>query len=82
MVIFFVFDVLHSFCAAFTLRWFLEYHEKKHWDETREELKEIKKPRWVDYPATTFFIGKTLILLASFVMLGTEFYYRIFVDRP
>src|ERR1700730_6361806 len=57
LVIFFVFDVLHNFCAAFTLRWFLEYHEKKHWNETHQELKKVKNPRWVDYPATMFFVG-------------------------
>jgi hypothetical protein len=39
----------------------------------------ISKPRWVDYPATFFFIVKTLLLLGSFLALGTEFYYRIFL---
>jgi hypothetical protein len=78
LVCFFVFDVLHYFVGAFTVRFFLEYHEKAHYGETGELPKEIFKPRWVDRPATFFFVIKTLFLLCSFGALGTEFYYRIF----
>jgi hypothetical protein len=81
LICFFVLDVLHYFIGAFFVRLFLEHHEKAHYEKTGTELKEIPKPRWVDYPATFFFITKTLVLLSSFVALGTEFYYRIFLDR-
>jgi len=78
LVCFFVFDVLHYFVGAFTVRFFLEYHEKAHFENTGDLLQEISKPRWVDRPATFFFVTKTLFLLSSFVALATEFYYRIF----
>jgi hypothetical protein len=79
LVCFFVFDVLQYFTGAFTVRLFLEYHEKLHYEKTNTELREVPKPRWVDYPATFCFIVKTLFLLASFAALGTEFYYRLFL---
>ena len=81
LVCFFVFDVLHYFTGAFTLRFFIEYHEKEHFERTGTELRELPKPRWVDYPATFFFVLKTLFLMASFVALGTEFCYRIFCTQ-
>lgn len=80
LVVFFICDILHYVIAAFTLRRFLEAEEKKHWNETGEELINVLKPRWVDYPATFFFVAKTLVLLTSFGMLATEFFYRIFVN--
>jgi hypothetical protein len=79
LVCFFVFDVLQYVSAAFTLRRFLEHQEEKYLSETGELPQEVTKPRWVDYPATFFFIVKTLFLLGSFVALGTEFYWRIFL---
>ena len=79
LVCFFVFDVLQYSTGAFTVRLFLEYHEKLHYENTHTELSEVPKPRWVDYPATFCFIVKTLFLLASFAALGTEFYYRLFL---
>jgi|SRR5437016_12811974 len=79
LVCFFVFDVLQYSTGAFTVRLFLEYHEKLHYEKTHTELSEVPKPRWVDYPATFCFIVKTLFLLASFAALGTEFYYRLFL---
>ena len=77
LVVFFILDVLHYFIGAFMIRWFLEREEKKHWEETEEELKEVLKPRWVDYPATFFFVLKTFVLLASFGALVTEFAFRL-----
>jgi|SRR5258705_3079405 len=78
LVCFFVSDVLQYLSAAFTLRKFLEHQEEKHYLKTGALPQEVTKPRWVDYPATFFFIVKTLFLLGSFVALGTEFYWRIF----
>jgi hypothetical protein len=77
-VCFFVSDVLQYLSAAFTLRKFLEHQEKKHYLKTGALPQEVTKPRWVDYPATFFFVLKTLFLLGSFGALGTEFYWRIF----
>ena len=79
VVCFFFFDVLQYLSAAFTLRRFLEHQEARHYSKTGKLPGEVTKPRWVDYPATFFFILKTLLLLASFLALGTEFYWRIFL---
>ena len=79
VVCFFLFDVLQYLSAAFTLRQFLEHEEAKHHEATGELVEELVKPRWVDYPSTVFFIIKTVFLLASFVALGIEFYWRIFL---
>ena len=81
LVVYFICDVLHYLVGAFSLRYFLEREEKKHWNETGEELKAVLKPRWVDYPATFFFVVKTVVLLSSFGMLATEFVYRIFLHH-
>jgi hypothetical protein len=79
LVCFFICDVLQYVSAAFTLRRFLQHEEEKYYSETHELPVEVTKPRKVDYPQTFFLIVKTIFLLASFVALGTEFYWRIFL---
>ena len=77
LVCFFILDVLHYFVGAVILRWFTEREEARLWKETGSISGDIAKPRWVDVPAWLFFIAKTLVLLASFAALATEFYFRL-----
>jgi hypothetical protein len=79
LVCFFISDVLQYLSAAFTLRRFLEHQEEKHLSKQGELPQKVTKPRWVDYPATLFFIVKTCFLLGSFAALGMEFFWRIFL---
>lgn len=69
-VAYFVADILQSFCAALTLKFFIQHHEKRLWRETGSIEGEIHKPRWVDWPAFTFFIIKSIFLIAGFMFIG------------
>lgn len=69
-VAYFIADVLHPLSAALTLKFFTQYHEKRLWRETGSIEGEIHKPRWVDWPAFTFFIIKCVLLITGFVFIG------------
>jgi hypothetical protein len=67
---YFIADILHGLSAALTIRFFTQYQEKKLWKKTHSIEGEIQKPRWVDWPAFAFFIGKVILLAAGFACIG------------
>ena len=69
-VAYFIADILHPFTAALILKYFTEYHERRLWRETNSIEGEIKKPRWVDWPAFVFFIIKCVLLVTAFLFIG------------
>jgi hypothetical protein len=69
-VAYFIADILHQFTAALTLKFFIQHEEKRLFKKTRSIEGNILKPRWVDWPAFTFFIIKCVLLLAGFVFIG------------
>ena len=69
-VAYFIADILHYLSAALVLRFFTQYHEKKLLAETGKTEGDIVKPRWVDYPAFTFFILKAVLLVIAFAFIG------------
>lgn len=69
-VAYFISDILHYVLAALIVRFFTQYHEKALYNKTGSIDGEIPKPRWVDYPAFTFFIIKGLLLVLAFAFIG------------
>lgn len=69
-VAFFMADIFQGVSAAITLRYFTEYHEKKLWETTGSINGNIDKPRWVDWPAFTFFAVKIVCLMVGFAFIG------------
>ena len=69
-VAYFIADIFHSFSAALILKFFTEYHERRLWLETGSIEGDIKKPRWVDWPAFSFFIIKCVFLITGFAFIG------------
>jgi len=69
-VAYFIADILHYVSAALVLRFFTQYHEKKLFIATGSIEGDIAKPRWVDWPAFTFFIIKGVLLVIAFAFIG------------
>jgi hypothetical protein len=67
---YFVADIFHGLSAALTLRFFTQHQEKKLWKATGSIDGDIPKPRWVDWPAFTFFIIKSILLVIGFAFIG------------
>jgi hypothetical protein len=68
-VAYFIADILQSFLAAMTLKFFTEYHEKRLWRDTHSIEGDIQKPHWVDWPALFFFITKCVLLITGFAFI-------------
>jgi hypothetical protein len=69
-VSYFVTDILHALSGALMVKFFTEHQEGKIWKEKHSIEGEIDKPRWVDWPAFTFFIAKCILLAVGFVFIG------------
>lgn len=69
---FFVFDVLQSLSAALIYRKWLHKAEARRFAETGGIEGDYQKPRWLDYPAFTFFCLKLFLLFLAFVSISLE----------
>jgi hypothetical protein len=76
LVGFFFFDVCHYLCGAIIYRIFIHRREAELGDRL-DENSEVLVPRWLDRTGFTLFCVKSAFLLASFVMLAVEFYFRL-----
>jgi len=77
VVAFFICDVLHYLAGALVLRGWILAQEKMLWKAKKTIEGDFLKPTWVDIPAFTFFVLKSLFLITSFLCLGYEFYVRL-----
>jgi hypothetical protein len=80
LVGFFIFDVLHYFWGAVRYRRFIHREE-----ERLQKLggdPEVKVTRKLDRPMYVMFWLKSVLLLLSFAMLLTEFFYRLWQCEP
>jgi hypothetical protein len=82
LVVYFILDVMHYLWGAIRVRKFLRSEEDKLYKKTGSVSGEISVPRSLDDPIFKVFCAKALALLASLVMLATEFVYRIFINPP
>jgi len=69
-IAYFVADILQGLSGALMVKFFTQHHEARLYRETRSIEGEIPKPRWVDWPAFTFFIAKCILLVTGFVFIG------------
>jgi hypothetical protein len=76
LVGFFFFDVSHYLCGAIIYRIFIHRREAELGNDLNENSN-VPVPRWLDRTGFVFFCIKAAFLLASFVMLITEFYFRL-----
>ena len=76
-VAYFICDVLQSLLGALFDRFFTEDAEAKLWRETKSIEGEIQKPRWVDVPAFTCFLLKSVFLVAGFAFVAWELLRRL-----
>ena len=74
---YFIADVLHYMSGAIMLRWFVQKAEFKLYQETGSIVGDIDKPRWIDWPATTFFLIKCFLLMGAFGFIVAEIYGRL-----
>jgi hypothetical protein len=70
LVVYFVLDILQSFVSATLLKGWIHKQEEISLREKNSLDVNYLKPRWLDYPAYTFFILKTIILMSGFVFIG------------
>ena len=81
LVGFFIFDVLHYFWGAVRYRRFIYREEERLYKlgatTLRVEDPEVNVTRRLDKPMYVMFCLKSVLLLLSFAMLLTEFFYRL-----
>jgi hypothetical protein len=76
LVGFFFFDVSHYLCGAIIYRIFIHRREAELGTDLNKNS-DVPVPRSLDRTGFVFFCIKAAFLLASFVMLITEFYFRL-----
>ncbi len=78
IVLFFLLDILHYFCAAVILRVWTRNAEKKMWKEKGTIDLDVEKPAWLDIPPYFLFLLKLGSLCTAFVFIIYEFYVRLY----
>ena len=76
-VAYFLCDILHMFIGALLTRRIAEKEEFRLLQETGSITGNVKKPRWIDWPAFTFFCMKTVLLMLGFVFIASNLASRL-----
>lgn len=76
-VAYFISDILHYFVGAILTKNFIQKEEFRLFQETGSIEGDVLKPRWLDWPAYTFFIIKAVLMIVGFVFIGFELFVRL-----
>lgn len=77
IILYFLFDLLQYFSAAFIRRIWIRKMEIELYKKTGSIEGNMDQPDWIDKPVYIFYILKISSLLITFCFLISEFLYRI-----
>ncbi|QTN32508.1 hypothetical protein HZ994_09255 [Akkermansiaceae bacterium] len=76
-VAYFICDILHSLFGALLTKWYVEREEFKLIQKSKPIDSDVPKPRWLDWPAFTLFLMKSMLVILGFVLIGFELCGRL-----
>jgi hypothetical protein len=74
---YFIADVLQSLSGALVTKRFTEKKEFELLQQAGTVEGDVEKPRWLDWPAYSFFLVKSALLLIGFLFIGGELAWRL-----
>ena len=76
-VAYFIFDVFHYLVGAVLTKRYVEKEEYRLFYETGSVDGDVPKPRWLDWPAYSFFLAKAVCMILAFLFIGFELAWRL-----